>query len=406
MPLFTPVETPTGTKHVWTTFSTDQIDLNYANPDVLLAIIGVLLTYVEYGAEFIRLDAIAYLWKEIGTKCIHLPQTHRVVQLFRSVFDVVAPELMIITETNVPHKDNVSYFGDGTNEAQLVYQFPLAPLVLHAFATGNAQHLTRWAATLEASTECTTFFNFLASHDGIGVMPALGILSQVEIDHLVERTLAHGGHASYKNNPDGTKSVYELNITFFDAISNPHAAEPHERKIDRFIASQAIMLALAGVPGIYIHSLVGSPNDHAGVDETGRFRSINRQKWQRGEIEALLAEPDNHAAQVLERYARLLRVRAAEPAFNPITPQVVVEGNAALFVVARGEIGQQVVCVHNVSDDVQSLALPATIWGTTATSLRDLVSGDSIELGQLPRDPAGTLQLEIQPYQVLWLRAD
>lgn len=406
LPLLTPFETPSGTKYVWTTFSADQIDLNYANPEVLLAIIEVLLTYVEHDAEFIRLDAIAYLWKEIGTRCIHLPQTHRVVQLVRSVLDAVASEVLLITETNVPHQDNISYFGDGMNEAQLVYQFPLAPLVLNAFATGSARHLTRWAAGLEPGSEGTTFFNFLASHDGIGVMPALGILSQAEIDQLVERTLAHGGHASYKNNPDGTQSVYELNITFFDAISDPQADEPHSLKIDRFIASQAIMLALAGLPGIYVHSLVGSHNDHAGVAETGRYRSINRQKWQRAEIEARLSDPGSHEAQVLERYARLLRVHAGEPAFHPIAPQVIVEENDGLFVVARGEIGSQVLCVHNVSNTTQHLEIPATIWGASTTLLRDLVSGEKVELPTLVHEAASKLRLEVRPYQVLWLRAE
>jgi len=402
LPLLTPVTTPTGIKHVWSTFSTDQIDLNFANPSVLLAIIDLLLFYVEHGAEFIRLDAIAYLWKEIGTRCIHLPQTHRVVQLFRSVLDAVAPEVMLITETNVPHQDNIRYFGDGMNEAQLVYQFPLPPLVLHAFVTGNAQHLTHWAASLEPCSVGTTFFNFLASHDGIGVMPALGILSQTDIDRLVAHTLAHGGQVSYKNNPDGTQSVYELNITFFDALSNPYADEPPSLQIDRFTSSQAIMLALAGVPGIYIHSLVGSHNDQEGMAATGRLRSINRQKWQRAELQALLTDHRSHAARVLERYARLLRVRAAHPAFHPLSPQVIIDANAALFVVLRGEIGNQVLCVQNVSQAPQSLEVPATIWGLSTRSLLDMISGNVVKLAVRSADDM--LRLEVQPYQVLWLQ--
>ncbi|NJM08131.1 sugar phosphorylase [Candidatus Gracilibacteria bacterium] len=278
LPLLTPFETPSGVKHVWTTFSADQIDLNFANSAVMLEMIDILLLYAAQGAEFIRLDAIGYLWKEIGTRCIHLPQTHRMVQLWRSVFDIVAPHVTLITETNVPHADNISYFGDGQNEAQLVYQFPLAPLTLNAFAAGDAGHLTRWAAGLEQRTTETSFFNFLASHDGIGVMPAAGILSQAEIGDLVERTLRHGGHVSYKNNADGSQSPYELNIAFFDALSDPNDTRENDtQKIDRFVAAQAIMLALAGLPGIYIHSLFGSPSDHSGVALTGRYRSINRK---------------------------------------------------------------------------------------------------------------------------------
>ena len=227
VPLLTPVETARGQKHVWTTFSPDQIDLNYANPDVLLEILDLLLFYIGHGAEFIRLDAIAYLWKEIGTSCIHLPQTHHVVKLFRAVLDATAPEVMLITETNVPHDENISYFGDPlpngekTDEAQLVYNFTLPPLTLHTFHTGNAETLTRWASTLELPSSGTTFFNFLASHDGIGVTPVRGWLSDDDLKSMLERVQALGGYVSYKNNPDGTQSPYEMNINYLDALGDP-----------------------------------------------------------------------------------------------------------------------------------------------------------------------------------------
>jgi len=226
LPLLTPVETREGVKHVWTTFSADQIDLNYANPQLTLAVIDTLLFYAAQGAQIIRLDAIAYLWKEIGTSCIHLPQTHAMVKLWRAVFDAVAPDVLLITETNVPHKENISYFGDylpetgKTDEAQLVYNFTLAPLTLHAFLSVDATKLSQWAATLETPPGAT-FFNFIASHDGFGVRPAEGILSSAEMQSLVARTLAHGGQVGYKANPDGSKSVYELNITLYDFLNDP-----------------------------------------------------------------------------------------------------------------------------------------------------------------------------------------
>ncbi|RMF00225.1 MAG: sugar phosphorylase, partial [Chloroflexi bacterium] len=335
LPLLTPVQTAAGTRHVWTTFSPDQIDLNYKSPDVLLEIIDVLLFYAARGADFIRLDAIGFMWKEIGTSCIHLPQTHRAIQLFRAVLDQVAPNVLLITETNVPHAENVAYFGNGRNEAQMVYNFSLAPLLLHTFHTQNAAKLQAWAAGLETLPDTATFFNFIASHDGIGVRPAEGILTPAEIQRLADKTVAHGGHVSAKTNPDGSQSPYELNITLFDALSDPTATEPPGLKIDRFIASQAIMLALAGVPGIYVHSLFGSANDHAGVAQTGRARSINRQKWQLAEIEAALANPESRAAQVFRRYRQLLAARAASPAFHPNGGQRILPGNPATFNLLR-----------------------------------------------------------------------
>ncbi|HEY5902515.1 MAG TPA: alpha-amylase family glycosyl hydrolase, partial [Anaerolineales bacterium] len=212
LPLLTRFETADGPQHVWTTFSADQADLNYKDPAVLLEIIDVLLFYVLRGADFIRLDAIAYLWKEPGTSCISLPQTHAVVQLFRAILDELAPHVSLITETNVPHAENISYFGDGRNEARLVYNFSLPPLVLHAFQTGSAEVLSRWAGTLTLPSPEVTFFNFLASHDGIGLNPLRGILTEHEIERVIERAIAHEGLVSMKSDPEGTARAYELNI--------------------------------------------------------------------------------------------------------------------------------------------------------------------------------------------------
>jgi sucrose phosphorylase len=390
-PVLTPFATPGGVRQVWTTFSADQVDLNYADPGLLLEMTDVLLRYVAEGAQLIRLDAIGYLWKEIGTRCIHLPQTHRVVQLWRAALDLVAPGTLLVTETNVPHADNISYFGNGTNEAQMVYQFPLAPLTLNAFHRGSARHLRSWAAELAPPAAGATFFNFLASHDGIGVVPASGILSAEEVTELAAKAQSHGGHVSFKNNPDGTQSAYELNITLFDALSDPkNEDEPLERKIDRFVCANAMMLALQGVPGVYIHSLLGSPNWAEGVKETGRFRTINREKWERTELERRLVDPKRREGAVLTRMAKLIRARRAEAAFHPREAQRVVELGDALFAIVRGE---RVLCAHNVSGQPQHIR-PADAG--LAGEMRDLVGG-----GVYAADET----LELAPYQAVWLRA-
>jgi glycosidase len=359
LPLLTEFPTARGAEKVWTTFSADQVDLNFKNPAVLLATLRALLFYVERGAKFIRLDAIAYLWKEIGTNCIHLPQTHRVIQLWRAVLDEVAPGVRLITETNVPHADNISYFGDGSNEAQLVYNFALPPLVLHSLAAGNAEKLTRWAATLPPPSPQTTFFNFLASHDGIGMNPARGILSAAEIDALVARATAHGGLVSYKHNSDGSTSPYELNITYFDALSNPAAAEPTELQLKRFLVAHAIQFALAGVPGIYFHSLFGSRNDRAGAAASGIPRRINRQKLSRTGLEAELRTPGSLRAQVFAGLRELLALRRSSRAFAPAAPQVVWELDPRIFALTRESVDgtERFLCLHNVSNT--TVLLPA-----------------------------------------------
>ncbi|NKQ34543.1 MAG: DUF3459 domain-containing protein [Chloroflexi bacterium] len=397
-PLLTPFETPAGVKYVWTTFSEDQVDLNYANPDVLLAVLDVLLFYAAHGAEFIRLDAIAYIWKEIGTDCLHRPQTHEIIRLMRTVLDIAAPQVSLITETNVPHKDNIAYFGNGRNEAQMVYNFSLPPLTLHAFHTGNAETLSQWAATLTLPSAQAAFFNFLASHDGIGVQPAKGLLSAAAVADMAARVEALGGYVSYKTNGDKSQSAYELNINFLDALGDPDRPdEPAEWLARRFLAAQAIMLALRGVPGIYFHSLFGSRNWREGVEMTGQKRAINRQKLQRGQLEQELADPHSLRHHVFASYQKLLAARTADPAFHPNGGQEVVACDTAVFALWRisPDGRSRVLCLQNVSDQAHDLALPAP----NTTNMIDLLGSGEYVVTQ------AALHLTIPPFGVFWLKA-
>ncbi len=241
LPLLSPYETNQGRKHVWTTFSADQVDLNFGNPAVLIEMLDVLLGYAERGAGVIRLDAIAYLWKTIGTTCIHLPETHEVVKLMRDVLEAAAPGVWLLTETNVPHDENVSYFGDG-DEAQMVYQFSLPPLLLTALLQQDGKPLARWMASLEDTPEGTTFFNFTASHDGVGVRPLEGLVEADRFRQLVDAISERGGHISTKRNADGSDSPYEMNVAYFDALGDPEGI-PTDLHVRRFLTSQALMLA-------------------------------------------------------------------------------------------------------------------------------------------------------------------
>jgi sucrose phosphorylase len=391
VPLLTAFQTEAGPRMVWTTFSEDQVDLNVKNPDVLLALIDILLFYVAHGARLIRLDAIAYLWKEIGTSCIHLPQTHRAIQLMRTVLDEVASEVLLITETNVPHLDNVSYFGDGSNEAQLVYNFALPPLILHSIATGNGEALSRWAASLDLPSTGVTFFNFLASHDGIGINPVRGILSPEEIGSLIERVEAHRGFVSYKSNPDGTQSPYELNINYFDALSNPAAGEPLDTQVARFMVAHAIQLAMAGVPGIYFHSLFGSRGDRRGAEGSGIKRRINRQKLSRADLERDLADPSTRRSRVLTAFSRFMAARRSTGAFHPSGRQRVLTVDPRVFALLRESPGggEAAICLHNLA------AEPVAIDAGLEPSVREAAERQGLLEG-------GRLRGQLGPYGVQW----
>jgi len=406
LPLLTKVQTYVGEKYVWTTFSTDQIDLNYKNPEVMIEVIDVLLCYVANGAEIIRLDAIAYLWKEIGTSCIHLPQTHAVVKLLRAILDDVAPGVILITETNVPHQENVSYFGShledneqGGDEAQLVYQFPLAPLVLHTFYSGDVTALREWASDISTPYLQSHFFNFIASHDGIGIRPVEGLLTQDQIQDLVNSTLQHGGQVSYRSNPDGSKSVYELNITLYDALNDPKYPIP-DVDLQRFLASQAIMISLAGIPGVYVHSLFGSANCERCVTESGQVRSINREKFDLEKLELEINNPASRKAQIFDAYRELLRIRCNHDAFHPQGEQRIHNLGKEIFAITRvaPDKSEYILCLVNISDTTTYNAVhQPTARIQNAPVWVDLIAGGEIHTEK------DSLLITLRPYQYVWL---
>jgi glycosidase len=387
LPLLTSFETDRGTLQLWTTFSTDQIDLNFGNPEVLLYIIDILLLYVAFGASVIRLDAIAFLWKESGTECLHLPQTHTVIKLFRNVFDLAAPHVKIITETNVPHMDNISYFGSGNDEAHMVYNFALPPLTVHALLTADGSYLTEWASCLTMKNPTNYFYNFTASHDGIGLMPVRGILPPEEIDLLVRATESNGGQLGLKDNPDGTQSVYELNISLFDLLSGPGSNEPISLQVSRFAASQAIAMSLSGVPALYYHSVLGSRNDLAGVERTGIKRAINREKLQVSPLRLELATSGSIRALVFETLTRLLRVRGKHRAFHPEGRQLVHRLHPKVFAVERRspEGKEKLLALVNLSKEPVGVS-------PDFKGRKELISGRT-----WGRD------IDMAPYEVLWL---
>jgi glycosidase len=380
--------------NIWTTFSKDQVDLNYQNHRVLRNVLDAMFYYIEKGATLIRLDAIAFIWKEIGTECVHLPQTHELIQLMREVLHEVAPEVIIITETNVPHHENVSYFGSGDDEAQMVYNFALPPLLAHAIINADTSILTSWAQTLELPSDKVCFFNFTASHDGVGVRPVKGILSDDDINTLVNTAKDHGGLVSYRAEADGTQTPYEINCSYIDLLSHPK--DDDALRIKRMLLSQATVLAMPGVPGIYFHSLVGSRNYHDGVKHTGINRSINREKYHVDWLENELATEGALSKVIFDSYKRLISIRTNEKAFNPFGKFIFHKMCPTLFVVEHFSVDEKerILAIHNFSNDTITCTIPESI----IMPLKDLLSPASFEEDEH--------EITLQPYQMMWLKGN
>ena len=380
--------------YLWTTFSSDQIDLNYANEKVLIKVIDVILFYASKKARIIRLDAIGHTWKKLGTSCINLKEIHDIIQLIRTFLNEIYPDVLLITETNVPHQENIGYFGNGYNEAQLIYQFALPLLVLHTFYTGDASRLLEWASKIQDISDQTTFFNVLATHDGLGVVPVTNILTDQEITDMVNDVREKGGYISYKIVKDGTEKPYEMNITYYSAIADPKNSD--ELNIKKFIASQAIILSLIGIPGIYIHSLFGTKNYLKGVEKTGQKRTINRKKLPYDKLKEDLANSNSREHKIFTEFMRLIHKRKSEKAFHPNGKQEVLFLKRELFSLLRTSPDgkERIIALHNITDNIQELCLIKNQYNLNKKQYYDIISEKIIDIEKI----------SLTPYQIMWLK--
>lgn len=393
-PLLREVETAHGTKHVWCTFSHDQVDFDFRNPAVLEEFVKIIRLYLDQGVRIFRLDAIAFLWKVSGTSCLNLEETHEVVRLLRVLIEHAVPEAIIITETNIPNRENLSYFGNA-NEAHCVYNFSLPPLLLNTLLTGNCYYLKQWMMSMPPAQQGTAYFNFIASHDGIGLRPAEGLLSDEELSTLISTMESFGGRLSMRALENGENKPYEINITLFDALKGTTKG-PDNLGIDRFVCAHAIMFALEGIPGLYIHSLLATENDYDKVKHTSHNRAINRHRWDETLLLDRLADESSHHYKVNLRLMALLAIRKKQVAFHPNAIQFTLHLGETIFGFWRQSIDrkQSIFCIYNISDCPQKLSLGEVNLIALDTWI-DLISGEEIS------DLRG--ELDMQPYQALWI---
>jgi sucrose phosphorylase len=386
-PLLTPFTDTDGNIHyLWTTFSEDQVDLNYRNPDVLVAVLDVLFFLIAKGALLLRLDAVTYLWKEPGTSSANMPETHAIIKVIRAAVSQLRSDVVLVTETNVPHHENIAYFGNGRDEAHMVYNFALPPLIAHSLINGDGTRLSEWARRLTLPGDEVCFLNFSASHDGVGVRPVEEILSDEELQRLVDAARDTGGLVSFRRMSDGRERPYELNCSYIDLLASP--ADSVTILVKRFIASQAIVLSMPGVPAVYIQSLLGTRNDLRGVEQTGRARSINRPRHDYQDIKNLLEDENSMPAMVFEALRDLVGVRRRHHAFDPYGDFEILDLGKELFAIRRcsEQSGEAIVCIVNLTDRAQRARIDV--------AGRDVLSGDHIERGVT----------ELTPYAVRWIQ--
>ena len=392
--LLYPVETENGVKYVWCTFSHDQVDLDFRNPEVLKKFISIIRLYLDMGVRIFRLDAIAFLWKKIGSPSINLEETHEVVRLLRTLIEHAEHDAIIITETNIPNIENMSYFGN-QNEAHWIYNFSLPPLLVNTLITGNSHHLRQWLMSMPSAVNGTGYFNFIASHDGIGLRPLEGLLSLEEENKLIETLQNFGGKVSWRALDNNEQKPYEINIALYDALKGTVNGEDAFNVV-RFICAHTIMLGLQGIPAFYVHSLLGTKNDHQRFFNSGHNRCINRHQWDYPKLETLLEKADNHHAEVFNTLKQLIKIRSQQPAFHPNAEQHVLYLGDSFFSFSRNtpDHEQHIYNVSNIKDEPQDLRLSQLNLPVEETFI-DLISGNPIAPDQET--------LTLQPYQTVWL---
>ncbi|MFT6433618.1 MAG: sucrose phosphorylase [Candidatus Azotimanducaceae bacterium] len=393
-PLLREVETLEGVKNVWCTFSHDQVDLNFANPAVLLEFVDIISFYLARGINVFRLDAVAFLWKEIGTNCLNLPQTHEIIRLLRTLIEHRSPNALLITETNIPNRENLAYFGNA-NEAHIIYNFALPPLLLHGLLSGNNHYLNNWLMSMPPARDGTTYLNFIASHDGIGLRPIEGILDEAEISQMVKTMQSFGGQISWRNLNQDEVRAYEVNISLIDALKGTLAGED-DFQLSRFMAAHIIMMGLDGIPAFYIQSLLGTPNDQERLELTANNRAINRHVWNHNLLNQHLGDPTSIHSQVLGQMKHVIGLRKRQPAFHPNATQYTLHLGEGIFSFWRQSRRreQSIFCIHNITNQAIDFSL-------TSVNLIDTQRWIDLFTGTYFDDL--TALTTLAPYQCLWL---
>ena len=393
-PLLNTVATRHGERAVWCTFSPDQVDFDFSNPTVVLEFVSIIRELLDAGVRIFRLDAVAFLWKESGTTCMNLPQTHELIRLFRLIIECAQPDAIVITETNVPNRENLSYFGNA-NEAHGIYNFSLPPLLVHALVTGTSHYLSTWMMSMPPAQDGTVYFNFIASHDGIGLRPVEGLLEESEVEELLVTMERFGGRISWRETGDAEAKPYEVNIALVDALQGTTSG-PDQWGLERYLCAHAIMLGLEGVPAFYIHSLVGTRNDEARLAHTSHNRAINRHQWSLQALNTALDDDASAPHAIFEGIKKLIALRQAQPAFHPNATQFTLHLGDELFGFWRQSLdrSQSLFCVHNLTAEEQVLPL-SRLNLVVNRNWRELISEAVIT--------EAMHEWNLAPYQTLWI---
>lgn len=397
---------PEVNKWVWTTFRHFQWDLNYANPAVFNAMLQEMLFLANQGVEILRLDAVAFIWKQMGTSCENLPQAHTIIQGLNALVRVAAPSMLFKSEAIVHPNDVASYISWG--ECPISYNPTLMALLWEALATREVKLLRHSMMRRFALPEDCAWINYIRCHDDIGWTFADEDAAELWINGYDHRQFLNqfyignfpGSYAiglPFNYNPVnrdmricGTAASLaglEQAVTAQDAILTDHA-------ISRILLIHSVILSAGGIPLFYLGDEVATLNDYRYLNDPANCddsRWVHRPffDWQRAEKRHDIA---THEGRVFQGLRRLIEIRKNTPAFTGDNTHFFDTGNPHVLGCVRNA---QLLALANFSEHPQTLYRAGIAPDMPPTgTLRDLVSGEAVTVGD---------EITLSPYQFLWL---
>ncbi|MGD8356862.1 MAG: alpha-amylase family glycosyl hydrolase [Lysobacterales bacterium] len=407
-------------KWVMTVFNHYQWDLNYSNPAVFIEMLDILLFWANQGADILRLDAVAFLWKKLGTTCQNEREAHLILQLLKDCCQVTAPGVLFIAEAIVAPVEIIKYFGEDAviaKECEIAYNATFMALLWDAVATKNTRLLEQGIRNLPDKLDRATWLNYIRCHDDIGLgfddadVIRAGYEPRAHRRFLVDYFTGEWDDSLARGQPFGRNeksgdariSGSLASLAGLEAALERGDDKEIQQRIDLILLLHGMIMSFGGIPLLYYGDEIGTQNDFSYMDDEakrGDTRWIHRpvMDWDKAELRNVQGTPEQRIYSGLER---MIAVRKSTKAFADYNNRALIStGNPHLFVFMRSDplgFGEDVLVIGNFDHSPQSLTL--SDLGNRGFfeygKLRDLCSGQS---PYLFKD-----QLVIPPYGFYWL---
>ncbi len=409
---------PEMEKWVMTVFNSYQWDLNYTNPEVFLEMLTNLVKLTDMGVDVVRFDALAFLWKRIGTISQNLPEAHNLITLFRMCLQVVAPGTILLAEAIVAPMDIVKYFGEEEkrgNECEVAYNASLMALLWNSIATKKTQLLYKSLMHVPPKPKDCTWINYIRCHDDIGLGYENHLIEELGWNPGMHRKFLLDYYCQRLDWSPATGLLFMYNPKTGDGRITGSAASLLglekalttkdqgllEESVKKIIMLHGITLAFGGIPLIYAGDEIGTLNDYSfqnDVSKKGDSRWVNRpmQDWE------TISKLDNEnlpQSKIFQTLQKLIKIRKNNTVFaDSNNLELYHTGNDHIFSFERNEDQQGLLVICNFDEN------PQVIDSSWIKKLGYFSKGEPLDLVSNEKVSLNSGLLELMPHQMMWLQ--